>query len=345
MTATSPISLGGSTIVSSHVAGMCLMMSTAGLSRKLCGWPPYTSSARGEDDRRRDLVRPRRLAPPIAEDRRRVVAAPGEKARERHGRVVRPPRRRAAVLEAVDPFARQLVRPRAVHAGRLVGAVEVEHQAVLRRFAQDRVVEVDDLLRLVIEEVDLRADHAVAPGTVRRTPCAPPGVCMSRLCFHSQIPTFRSRRVVDELLQLLRRPLPPHAFDDVMLEAELRGELGELPSSRRRCSSPPSRYRQTARPGLTHGVASPCGKSAGSGGGARLCDDVVVHQPVEILRHEDDAPRRPDRPGDRRGDRQPQHVFGLVAQRVRVRHGMRVAELRDVARRGRPPAAPCRRIR
>jgi len=38
-----------------------------------------------------------------------------------------------------------------------------------------------------------------------------------------------------------------------------------------RVAWPPSRYRQTARPGRIQGVRTPWGKSFGSGGGATLC--------------------------------------------------------------------------
>ena len=38
----------------------------------------------------------------------------------------------------------------------------------------------------------------------------------------------------------------------------------------REFSPPPSRYFQTARPGLIQSVWSPCGKYRGSGGGERL---------------------------------------------------------------------------
>src|SRR4029453_12086271 len=106
-------------------------------------------------------MRPRALTAAIAEDRRRVVAGAREIPGERDRRVVRSPRRRAAMLEPVDAFPRQLVRPRAVEARRLVGAVEVEHDVVRRRLAQDCVVEIDHFLRLVIEEIDLRAGDAV----------------------------------------------------------------------------------------------------------------------------------------------------------------------------------------
>src|SRR3954452_12625609 len=61
------------------------------------------------------------------------------------------------MFEAVDTLARQLVRPGARFAGWLVGAVEINQQMELRRVAQDGLIEIDDLLRFVIEKIDLHA--------------------------------------------------------------------------------------------------------------------------------------------------------------------------------------------
>src|SRR4029079_30572 len=66
------------------------------------------------------------------------------------------------------------------------------------------------------------------------------GVCRSRLCFHSQIPTCRCVARSTNALRFAGvhrrphpytprwRPLPPDAFDDVVLEAQGGGELGEV---------------------------------------------------------------------------------------------------------------------
>jgi hypothetical protein len=85
---------------------------------------------------------------------------PGQKARERQGRIVDRPQARAAVFEAAHRFARQLVGPGARFARRLVGAVKLDHDSVLRRAAQQGLVQIDDLFRLVIEKIDLGAGNS-----------------------------------------------------------------------------------------------------------------------------------------------------------------------------------------
>ena len=102
----------------------------------------------------------------VAEDDRCVVAGTREVARERQRGVVPRPRRRSSLLEAIDALARQLVRPRARFAGWLVRAMKAHHDVARGRLAQNRLVAIDHLLRLVIEEIDFRADDAERPALV-----------------------------------------------------------------------------------------------------------------------------------------------------------------------------------
>jgi len=44
----------------------------------------------------------------------------------------------------------------------LIGAVELNHDFVFGRTAQERLIYIDDLFRFVIEEIDLRAHDAQA---------------------------------------------------------------------------------------------------------------------------------------------------------------------------------------
>ena len=121
----------------------------------------------------RDLVGGGRVAAALAEDDRRVVAGAGEVAREGERRVVPGAVGQPAGLHALHGLAGQLVGPGAGLAGGFVGAVEVDHDLVAGRLFQQRGVEVDDFLVLVVEEVDLGADDAVVAAAGGRTPCGP----------------------------------------------------------------------------------------------------------------------------------------------------------------------------
>ena len=138
--ASSPMLAPGSTIVSSQLLGSAMISRRPGCRAGSAGWPPKTSS--GEVKMAAVAiwcahdVSSRR----IAEHHRREIGAAGEVPRERQGRIVPPPRSAAAMLESVHAFARQFVRPRPRFAGRLVRAVEVDHEVELRRLPQDRLV-------------------------------------------------------------------------------------------------------------------------------------------------------------------------------------------------------------
>src|SRR5262245_7286021 len=114
----------------------------------------------GEDHGRRDLVRPGGVPATRAEEDRGIVGRTREVASKRQSRVVPGPCEQLACLHAADAFADQLVWPRSSFAGWLVRPVEVDHGPVPCRVLEQRLVEVNDLLVLVIEEVDLRPDDA-----------------------------------------------------------------------------------------------------------------------------------------------------------------------------------------
>ena len=95
----------------------------------------------------------------IAEDDRREITGSGKVARKRQRGVVGRPTC-ARCSRPYDTLARQLVRPSAGFASWLVGAVEIAQQMELRRVVQDGLIEIDDLFRFVIEEVDLHAGDA-----------------------------------------------------------------------------------------------------------------------------------------------------------------------------------------
>ena len=78
--------------------------------------------------------------------------------------------------------------------------------------------------------------------------------------------------------------------------------------------SPPSRYFQTARPGLTQSVCKPAGKSDLSGGGETL---LTMSQLTSVLRSAPShhhAPGRGDRSFDRRRLRQALRFFLAITQ-------------------------------
>src|SRR5206468_11716934 len=137
-------------------------------------------------------------------------------------RVVSRPLGHAAMLEPLHRFARQLVRPRPRLARRLVRAVEVHHDAMPGRFAQDRLIAIDHLLAFVIEEVDLRAGDAeiaafVEEGALFRRRGERPAVLPQP---DADVALPRAR---DQLAQLRVGPALPDALDDVVFEPELAG--------------------------------------------------------------------------------------------------------------------------
>src|SRR5690348_12598634 len=115
---------------------------------------------RGENSGGGNLVRGRGVAPTRAEHNRRVISRSGQVAGEWQRGVVPRARSKVAAFEAANALARELVWPRTPLTGRFVGAMKVHHQPVLRCLAHERLIEVDDLFGLMIEEVDLHADDA-----------------------------------------------------------------------------------------------------------------------------------------------------------------------------------------
>ena len=80
--------------------------------------------------------RPVRLQVRIAEPARRIVARSNEAARIRQRGDERLRNRAPAeIFVPVNPFARNLVRERAFHAGRLVHSVKIHEQFIFRRGA------------------------------------------------------------------------------------------------------------------------------------------------------------------------------------------------------------------
>ncbi len=101
-----------------------------------------------------------RIAAALAEDHGRVIGRPGQVAREGQSRLMARAFLVAAGFHAADRLPHHVVGPGALAAGRLVGAVENELDAVLRGLQQQRFVQVDKLLGFMIEEVDLGAGDA-----------------------------------------------------------------------------------------------------------------------------------------------------------------------------------------
>ena len=98
---------------------------------------------------------------------------------------------------------------------------------MLGRLAQQRLVEIDDLLGFVIEEVELGAGDAQVAQHLEELL---PSLGRAQLVGVPPEPHADAllARVADDVAPLVHRPLAPDAFDDVMLEAELAGQAGEL---------------------------------------------------------------------------------------------------------------------
>ena len=145
-----------------------------------------------------------------------------------NGSVVLWPRpcRGLPVLQAVHALARQLVRPGTRFASRLVRTVEVHHDVPRRRFAQNRLIPIDHLLRLVIEEVDLGADDAQRATLVEEL-----ALLADRRQRAAVLPQpdadVTLLRIVHEPAQLFVGPPLPQPFDDVVFEPQLLREPGE----------------------------------------------------------------------------------------------------------------------
>ena len=174
-----------------------------------------------------DLVCPGRVATTRTEMDRRVVAMPGEKTGEWESDVVPGTFLEAARLHAANAFADQLVRPRPRLAGGFVGAVEVDHHLMPGGFCEQRVVEIDDLLVLVVEEVNLRANdsQAVKPREKLRARSRGtqfPGVAPEPET-HALLP-----RVIHQFADLVIAPSRPEALNDVILKAQLPGQTREF---------------------------------------------------------------------------------------------------------------------
>src|SRR5687768_18575674 len=128
----------------------------------------------------------------------------------------------AARLHTAYAFADQFIRPGAIAAGRLVGAVKHEQDLVLRRLAEERLVQIDHFFRFVIEKIELGAGDTEA--------AQHPEELLARFGRAELIRVLPEphrhsllTRIVDDVAALLHRPLPPDAFDDVMFESELTG--------------------------------------------------------------------------------------------------------------------------
>src|SRR3954470_4289061 len=130
------------------------------------------------------------------------------------------------MFEAVDTLARQLVWPGAGLASWLVGAVKIHQQMELRRVAQDGLIEIDDLLRFVIEEVDLHAGDAeiVQPLKERASNFA---ILNIAAVDPQQQADLAGVRIGDQVAQLIVGPPAPEPLDDLVLETKLPGQIRE----------------------------------------------------------------------------------------------------------------------
>jgi hypothetical protein len=115
-----------------------------------------------QDDGIRHLVRPRGIGHARSKVRRRVIPHPGKHAGERQDHIVLRVRRKE--LHPADAFDSNNVRIGSLQARRLIGAMKIDQQLVLRGRFGHHLVEIDHLLVLVVEEVylDPRDAHPVA---------------------------------------------------------------------------------------------------------------------------------------------------------------------------------------
>src|SRR6185436_823176 len=98
---------------------------------------------------------------------------------------------------------------------------------MLRRAAQDRLVQIHDFLRFVIEKIDLGADHSHAVEQRKE---------ILSLLGRSKVTTVLPKpeldvlliRVINQLTHLRFGPALPNSFDDVVLKAKLTGESRKL---------------------------------------------------------------------------------------------------------------------
>src|SRR5215831_9005559 len=87
---------------------------------------------RCDNDSACNLMSPGSLAPPLAENHWSVIRRAGQHSSERKRRVMRSACLHVPIFKAPNPFAGQLIWPGAGFAGRLVGAVKVQHYFVAR---------------------------------------------------------------------------------------------------------------------------------------------------------------------------------------------------------------------
>src|SRR4030095_1173766 len=111
-------------------------------------------------------------------------------------------------------------------AGWLVRAVKVDHDVPRRRLAQDRLVAIDHRLRLVVEEINLRADNAKRLALVEER-----ALLFNRgqrpAVLPQPDPDMPCPGVGHEVAHLPVGPPLPQTLDHVVFEAELLAEARE----------------------------------------------------------------------------------------------------------------------
>src|SRR5262245_16517066 len=117
---------------------------------------------RSENHRTRNLMCPGCLAPALAEMHWCVVSVSGEIPSERQGCVVSRSSLHAAVFKPAHRLAGHFIGPGARFPGRLVRAMKFDHDPMFRSGPQQSLIKVNDLLRLMIEEIDLGSHDAYA---------------------------------------------------------------------------------------------------------------------------------------------------------------------------------------
>src|ERR1043165_6850241 len=178
---------------------------------------------RGKDDGACNLVRQRSLAATFTENHRRVIGVPGQKARERQGRVMCGARLHAPVFETANRFTRHLVGPRARFTCGLVRPVKLDHDLVLRSFAQERLIDINYLFRLVVKEIYLRADDTDARKETEKI-SSHIGRPQVFTMFPEPETDLLLSGVFNKLAHLLFGPALPETFDHVVLKSQFASE-------------------------------------------------------------------------------------------------------------------------
>src|SRR5262249_27255377 len=128
---------------------------------------------------------------------------------------------------SVNPFTIYPSRSISRLARRFVGAVKIDDQPALRRLTEQRLIQVNDLFRFVIEEVNLRAGHPDALAEVEELFARFRRPQVAAVLPEEQSDFLLSREI-NRSAHLRLAPTRPEALDDLVLKSQLPGQLRKV---------------------------------------------------------------------------------------------------------------------